>query len=364
MTRIVLRALVSAGVAGFLAGCGSEPETDAPNAGPSQSVNLEITELAEELPIEWPTLDGEPPLVIAHRGASGYLPEHTIEAYQRALEMGADVIEPDLVVSKDGVLIARHDRYLSTTTNVSDVPEFADRKKPDSNPNGDGRVDWWVEDFTLDELKTLKARQPRPTRGTEFDDRFDIPTFEEVLVLASSYAQENGRPVAIYPETKYPGFFASIDNGFQTPLLSALDGFSEGFVYVQSFELDILKQLREESMAKLVYLTDNADAVSPDGLQELAGFVDGIGVYKQLVMDGAGCPTGVIEEAHQRGLFVHAWTFRDDAPVRFAATDDGNTCAEGSTPMVELNAAFEAGVDGVFTDFPDTAVAARDAFKN
>ena len=128
MTRIVLRALVSAGVAGFLAGCGSEPETDAPNAGPSQSVNLEITELAEELPIEWPTLDGEPPLVIAHRGASGYLPEHTIEAYQRALEMGADVIEPDLVVSKDGVVIARHDRYLSTTTNVSDVPEVADRK--------------------------------------------------------------------------------------------------------------------------------------------------------------------------------------------------------------------------------------------
>ncbi|MCB2097690.1 MAG: glycerophosphodiester phosphodiesterase, partial [Parvularculaceae bacterium] len=200
----------------------------------------------------WSTLDGNPPLVIAHRGASGYRPEHTLEAYALAIDMGADVVEPDLVFSKDGILVARHDRYLSTTTDVTDHPEFADRKRANDDPNDEPREDWWVEDFTLADLKTLRARQPFPGRSKEFDGLYEIPTFEEMLTLVAQKAKETGRPVGVYPETKHPGFYASKGYDFEAPLLKSLDKFNAGPVFIQSFEPEILKRLKGKTGAKLV----------------------------------------------------------------------------------------------------------------
>lgn len=328
---------------------------------------VEFTLEENTSPHDWATLDGEPPLVIAHRGASGRLPEHTIEAYERALDDGADAIEPDLVLTRDGVLVARHDRYLSTTTNVADQPQFADRQRPDPAPLADGeiepRIDWWVEDFTLAELKTLKARQPREGRSQEFDDQLDIPTFEEVLVLATVRAQEDGRPVAIYPETKHPAFFASIGLDFETPLLTAIESYDAGLVFVQSFEPAILQRLRDQTTSQLVVLTDDAAAVSEQALNAMAPFADGIGVDKALVLDASGCATDLVKKAHALGLFVHAWTFRDDEARAFAPADAADCGGSGTAAQAELEAAFRAGVDGVFADFPDTAIAVRDTIE-
>jgi len=292
----------------------------------------------------WPTLDGRAPFVIAHRGASGERPEHTLAAYELAIDQGADAIEPDLVLTKDGVLVARHDRYLSTTTNVADVGEFADRRRVD--PAGDGRIDWWVEDFTLEELKVLRARQPRVGRAKAFDDRFEIPTFAEVLALAAEKAA-SGRPVAIYPETKHPGYFAAIGLAFDAPLLDALDGFDAGDVYIQSFEPEILRRLRNRTDAALVLLV-GGDADPESALALAAEIADGIGPDKSLLVDKAGRPSGFVEAAHEAGLFVHAWTFRDD-------DHEG-----GDAAAAELQRVFRLGVDGVFADFPARAISVRE----
>ncbi len=297
--------------------------------------------------MKWPTLDGKPPLVIAHRGASGYLPEHTLEAYALAIEQGADVVEPDLVFTKDGVLVARHDRYLSTTTNVADKPEFAGRKRLNNDP-GDtehrDRIDWWVEDFTLAELKTLRARQPFPGRSKDYDDLFEIPTFAEMLALVAAKAKEAARPVGVYPETKHPAFCASIGHDFEAPLLSALEGFDAGPVYIQSFEPEILKRLKGKTKAKLVQLVfEEEPGAGPNiPLEEIATYADGVGPAKAIVFSD----DAFVGRAHARGLAVHPWTFRADAapPGGFEA---------------ELARAFELGVDGVFTDFPDGGASRR-----
>ena len=345
------RAAVLAAAA--LAGCNGEvaPPPEAPVATP------------EALAFAWPTLDGEPPMVIAHRGASGERPEHTLEAYQLALEQGADAIEPDLVVTRDGVLVARHDRYLSTTTDVRDRPEFADRRRPDPAADGEGREDWWVEDFTLDEIKSLRARQPRSGRSAEFDGAFEIPTFAETLVLATVHAQEAGRPVGVYPETKDPAYYQSIGLDFITPLTIALEGYDAGLVHIQSFDAGILRRLEGQTTAYRVFLTDDAAAVAPAALDAIGAFADGVGVAKSLAFDGAGCPTGLVEAAHARGLFVHAWTFWDDDAA--ALRPDARNCVADAEPAnSEYEAAFAAGVDGVFADFPATAVAARERFED
>lgn len=287
----------------------------------------------------FPTLSGEPPLVIAHRGASGVLPEHTLAAYARAIEMGADYIEPDLVITKDGHLVARHDRYLSGSTDVSDKPEFAERRRSDPAHKG---LDWFVEDFTLAEIKTLKARQPRDGRSKEYDGLYDIPTFEEVLDLAQSAG------VGIYPETKQPSAFAKVGLRHDEAMLSALS--SHGFsgasdaVFIQSFELDNLKRLKEVTDIRLIFLTQSL----PDfGL--ITQTVDGIGPYKKLLLNEAGEDTGFIAAAHDAGLALHPWTFRDD-DIGSAFTDIDK----------ELEAYYALGVDGVFSDFPDTARRVRD----
>lgn len=343
-------------------------------------------------PAMWATLDGNPPLVIAHRGASGYRPEHTLEAYALAVDMGADVVEPDLVFSKDGVLVARHDRYLSTTTDVADHPEFAGRKRANDDPGDAPREDWWVEDFTLAELKSLRVRQPFTGRSKEFDGLFEIPTFDEMLALVSLKSKEAGRPVGVYPETKHPGFYASKGYDFEAPLLKALSGFDAGPVFIQSFEPEILKRLKGKTSAKLVQLVYE---VSPGAgpnipLEEIAIYADGVGAAKQLISMQEYGQRPFIDAAHQRGLLVHPWTFRNDreepdavynmrklsscAKYGFSKVECGSLIvsklfylvapSEGfgevsPTALEEMHYYFVFGADGIFSDFPDTAKKVR-----
>ncbi len=360
-----MKILGAALTAAILASCASFPETS--TAEP-----------------RWNTLTGNAPLVIAHRGASGYLPEHTLEAYALAVDQGADVIEPDLVITKDGVLVARHDRYLSTTTNVADKPEFADRKRANADENDAPRNDWWVEDFTLAELKTLRARQPFEGRPKDFDDLYEIPTFTDVLALAAEKAEAASRPVGVYPETKHPGYFQSIGLDFEAPLLAALDGFAAGPVFIQSFEPAILKRLKGKTDAALVQLVyeETAGAGPNISLEAIATYADGVGPAKNIVYPGREYESAYVLRAHRLGLVVHPWTFRDDrqnpsidAMVGLVVGSPSETAVgEPETPLnaadwmdallkvkteTEYEVFFGMGVDGVFTDFPDTAINVR-----
>ena len=294
----------------------------------------------------WATLDGNKPLVIAHRGASGERPEHTIAAYQLAIEQGADVIEPDLVMTIDGVLSARHDRYLSTTTDVASRPEFADRRR--NRPYGSGeRSDWWTDDFTLAEIKTLRAVQPRPDRPQDYNGQFEIPTFAEVVALAKAAG------VAIYPETKAPAVHAEAGLDMETAVLTALSdvGWTDATapVFIQSFEPEILRSLNtktEVPLVQLVYELPGGNAPEANiPLADIIDYADGVGPSKVLVVGKSGDSTGFVAKAHRLGLFVHPWTFRDDQPP-----------ADGIAIDEELDRMILLGVDGLFTDFPNTAV--------
>ena len=308
---------------------------------------IACTQQALQEPHVWRTLSGEPTLVIAHRGASGERPEHTLEGYRLAIEQGADVIEPDLVMTRDGVLVARHDRYLSTTTNVADRPEFADRRRV-----SDDRNDWWVEDFTFAEIRTLRARQPRADRDQTWNDRFVIPTFEEILDLAA----EAG--VRTEPEVKSPGYFASIGLDPLPELVRILRARgldrADAATSVQCFEPDFLARLNEETDTPLLMLVFPMQELDPDvgplvptvALQDMVGFADGVGPSKALLIDADGQDTGFVAAAHALGLAVHPWTFRDDQPADVDIE-------------AELRRIYDLGVDGVFTDFPATAVRVR-----
>jgi len=293
------------------------------------------------------------PLVIAHRGASGYLPEHTLAGYERAIDMGADYIEPDLVITKDGKLIARHDHYLGTTTDVADRAEFADRKK-----SLEGRADWFSEDFTLAEIKTLRARQAFPGRTREFDGKYAIPTFEEVIDLVKRKQQQSGRTIGIYPETKDPGYFESLGFDFAKLLLDALERADlnrpGAAVYIQSFEPEILEKLNRLTALPLIMLVTPVSKDRPATpnipLDRIVEFADGIGATKTLLIDATGHSSGVVEAAHRRGLLVHGWTFRSDAYPRQLF----------SSPEDEIKRYLEIGIDGFFTDFPDVGVKTRD----
>ncbi len=297
-----------------------------------------------------PTLDGAPPIVIAHRGASGELPEHTIAAYERAIEQGADFIEPDLVMTRDGVLIARHDRYLSTTTDVAARSEFASRRR--EGQVGEKTVEnWWAEDFTLAEIRTLRAVQPFAGRPDAYDGRFEVPTFDQVLELVAAQAAK-GRTVGVYPETKAPAHHAAIGLPMAAPLLDALERAElreKGIpVFIQSFEPGILRSLRPRTSWPLVQLIARLPTPGLPALDELD--VNGLGINKALLWNEDGSRTDLVERAHARGLVVHVWTLRDDrvAPGFADARE-------------ELAAVYAQGVDGVFADFPDTALDVRDA---
>ncbi len=282
------------------------------------------------------------PLVIAHRGAPGYLPEHTGEGYDMAIRMGADYIEPDLVFTKDGHLIARHDHYLSTTTNVADHPEFADRKTTKDGHEGE---DWFSEDFTLAEIKTLRARQAFASRSHAADGKFEILTFAEVIKLAHGRTTMSGSPVGIYPETKLPSYFSALGYDFETAVLGELA--KHGWdtpgspVFIQSFEDGILRSLRAKTELPLIMLLESAEGVD---MKDIATYANGVGPSKALLANKDGSSTGFIEAAHAAGLKVHPWTFRSDMlPEVFA------------NAQAEFDFFFDLGVDGVFTDFANDA---------
>ncbi|MFN3609366.1 MAG: glycerophosphodiester phosphodiesterase family protein, partial [Hyphomonas sp.] len=228
----------------MLAACGAAPVT-----GPVAEAEEASTSSAAGTPATFATLSGEKPIIIAHRGASGLFPEHTVPGYEAAIAQGADFIEPDLVMTKDGVLIARHDAYLSDTTNVADHPEFSDRKVKRATPMGE-KEDWWADDFTLAEIKTLKARQQFPTRTKEHDGKLDIVTFDEVMDVALAAASE-GRIVGLHVEAKWPEYYASVGLDMVDPIIEGIKakGLEEAGipVFIQSFEPPFLAAFAEKS---------------------------------------------------------------------------------------------------------------------
>ena len=355
------------------------------------------------------------PLVIGHRGGgSGYLPEHTLEAYALGIELGADFVEPDLVATKDGHLIARHEPNLIATTNVASLPQFASRRRiavVDGIPT-DG---FWANDFTLWEIKQLRAVQSVGARSPLFNGQFQIPTLEEVIALAKHKGQEKGRTIGIYPETKHPTYHQQIGLPLEDRLLAVLSraGWNHRHapVFIQSFETANLRYLRTKTRVRLVQLVDAddlaadgsitfaapydkpydwvvsgraglfKDLLTPAGLAEVRSYADGIGPWKyyiqstacQTVAAGGGCAdangdgavneadrvtvpaTDLIQRAHALGLLVHTWTFRNERSRQ--------PLGDGVQPTNEYLRFYDLGVDGVFSDFADTAFAARVMWK-
>ena len=372
---------------------------------PLLPVLASITVMSLPACADLPTLTDAAPIVIGHRGAAGYRPEHTIAGYTLAIEMGADYIEPDLVLTKDGQMIARHEPMIGGTTDVADHPEFADRKTT-RLVDGVAYTDWFAGDFTLAEIKTLRAKERLPALrpgNTAYDGRFEIPTLDEVIALAKQKSKETGRSIGIYPEIKHSTYHTGLFGKyvFENKVLKKLHaeyGNTEcAPVYIQSFEVGNLRYLSKKTKIKLVQLVD-ADDVNPDGsislvppyrqpydfvvsgdprtfgdlltdegLEFVKRYADAIGPWKPYLVrtvdddvdrNGDGQltindrrvvgGTGLIEKAHEKGLLVHTWTFRNDSSG-YGFSD----------PLEEMAYYLGLGVDGLFTDFADTGVAAR-----
>ncbi len=315
-----------------------------------------------------------PPIVIAHRGASGSRPEHTLSAYRLAIEQGADFIEPDLVLTKDDVFVVRHENEISGTTDIAAHPEFAARRTT-KTIDGTAVTGWFTEDFTLAELRTLRARerlpQLRPDNVT-YDGRDPVPTLAEVIALAKAASAETGRTIGIYPETKHPGYFAAIGHPMEALLVRQLHAAgwdsAEAPVFIQSFEVANLQRLKTMTPIRLIQLMDArggpADGAAPSyvamatpaGLKGVAAYAWGIGPNKAMVADGAP----LIADAHRAGLRVHPWTYRAEnafLPERYRVP--GNPATHGRIGQ-ELADAVAAGVDGFFTDFPLIGAQVRD----
>ena len=354
------------------------------------------------------------PLVIAHRGASGYLPEHTLQAYALAIELGADFIEVDLVATRDGHLIARHEPNIIQTTNIRDLPQFADRRRT-AMIDGVEEEGFFVSDFTLAEIKTLRAVQAVPERDQRFNGLYQIPTLEEIIDLVKRKSREKGRTIGLYVETKHPTYHQSLGLPLEDRLLAALAraGWTRrnAPVFVESFETANLRYLRSRSTIKLIQLIDADDVnldgsislvrpldrpydwtvsgrsdlfrdlLTPQGLAEVRTYADGIGPWKRYIISTRGTdanrdgrpddingdglvdeadrnllpPSNLVEEAHRLGLLVHPFTFRNER-TRLAADYQAN-------PVREYVEFYQLGVDGVFSDFVYTAVAARIMFE-
>ncbi|HET9978000.1 MAG TPA: glycerophosphodiester phosphodiesterase [Burkholderiaceae bacterium] len=349
------------------------------------------------------------PLVIGHRGASGYLPEHTLESYALAIELGADYIEPDLVATKDGVLIARHEPNMIATTNVKDLPQFAGRKRK-AVVDGIEEEGFFASDFTWAEIGQIRAIQAAGERDQGFNGRYRIPSLDEVIALAKRKSAEEGRTIGIYPETKHPTYHQNLGLALEDRLLAVLQRHGWNHrgapVFIQSFEQANLKYLRTKTSVRLVQLIDAddvaidgkityaapfdrpydwavagragtfGDLLTPAGLAEVRTYADGIGPWKPYIIstacvsevngkcadvNGDGrvndadrkllAPSKVIADAHEQGLVVHPFTFRSEQR-RLASNYGGN-------PVNEYLAFYDAGVDGLFTDFTDSAVVAR-----
>ena len=364
-------------------------------------------------PLPLLTLDGKQPLVVAHRGASGYLPEETLEAYVKAIEMGADVIEPDLISTKDGVLIARHDPNLAYSTDVANHPEFASRKKT-TQVDGETQTGWFASDFTLAEIKTLGGISTDAERPQQYNGLYKVVTFQEIIDLAKKYSV-NGRVVAVYPETKNPTYHRELGLPLEDKLIAMIKAAGwnskDAPIFVQSFEPSSLKYMKAQGLnTKLIQLIDADDVdlatgkltfaapydrpydwfkagdtrlfsamVTPAGLAEIKTYADGIGPWKPYIMSVKGQldangkvkdingdgkvnyadasslpPTTLIADAHKAGLMVHAYTFRNES--RRIPADFKND------PKAEYKAFYRLGIDGVFSDFADTALQARSEY--
>ncbi|KPK53692.1 MAG: glycerophosphodiester phosphodiesterase [Thiotrichales bacterium SG8_50] len=331
------------------------------------------------------------PIVIAHRGASGYLPEHTLAAYALAIFQGADFVEPDLVASRDGSLIARHDNLLNLSTDVAQRPEFAERRTT-KTVDGVEVTGWFSEDFTLDEIRTLRATERIPeTRpsNTRFDGQFQIPSFEEILELIASMSRIVGRPIGVYPETKHPSYFAQLGLAMEPSLVKTLADYGylnrEARAFIQSFEVGNLRELRQLTDLPLVQLlwregqpydvtlaggSLTYDAMAtPAGLATIAEYADAVGPEKNHFLipldadgrlDGANT-TSFVADAHAAGLLVHPYTFRAENAMlptnlrSFGKPDDHGALLE------ELSIFLAAGIDGFFIDQPEIGAQARDA---
>ncbi len=323
-------------------------------------------------------------LVVGHRGASGYRPEHTLASYELAARMGADFIEPDLVATKDHVLVARHEPEIGGTTDVASRPEFAARRRT-VQLDGVAVTGWFTHDFTLAELKTLRAVERIPAvrpRNTLYNGLFEVPTFQEVLDLRARLSRELGREIGVFPETKHPTYFRQLGLDLETPLVRALRGArldrAGAKVFVQSFEAKNLISLRRDYRlrAPLVFLTGAAggpyadprpyaDYLTPAGLRELSRWVDGIGPEKSQIIprtaDGAlGSPTTLVRDAHAAGLKVMPYTFRAENQFLPADYRVGTDPAGYGRAIDEQIAFLRTGIDGLFTDQPDIGVLARD----
>lgn len=313
------------------------------------------------------------PLVIGHRGASGILPEHTLEAYQAALDQGADYFEPDVVSTRDGILIARHENEIGTTTDVAQ--KFPERKRT-RVVDGQSITGWFTEDFTLAEIKQLRAVQRLPFRDQQYNGQFQIPTLAEILVFREQQSKRLERPVGIYIETKHPSYFRGIGLPLEEKLLQHLDRHglmdADDPVFIQSFEVGNLQWLNRRTEVPLIQLIESSGSpadqqttglsyarmVTPQGLAQIATYADGIGPDKRLILplkdDVLQPATALIKEAHAVGLKVHPWTFRSDASY-LAPAYQGD-------PTPEYLQFMALGVDGVFSDFAAHAQAARQQF--
>lgn len=317
----------------LLAACASSPTTRPAPAAPSVVV------------------PSATPLVIAHRGASGHRPEHTLEGYALAVQMGADFIEPDLVSTKDGVLVARHENEIGGTTDVAG--KFASRKTR-KVVDGDTISGWFTEDFTLAELRTLRARERLPFRSHAYDGQFLIPTFDDVLALADSLTRATGRTVGVYPETKHPSYFRGIGLPIEEPMLRALRARgldrANAPLFIQSFETGNLRTLAAQTRIRLIQLVSSASQVTPAALRDIATYAYGIGANTRQIVggDSSAVPTSLIVDAHAAGLHVHAWTLRPE-PVFLAKRYGGD-------PLAEVRELVRLGVDGLFGDYPDQVV--------
>ncbi len=349
----------------------------------------------------WPPI----PTLIGHRGASALRPEHTLASYRLAIEAGADFIEPDLVPTRDGVLVARHENAIAqvnvatgavteATTDVAQRPEFADRQ---TTKTIDGKTicGWFTEDFTLAELKTLRAKERIPAlrpANTRFDGQFEIATWAEIVELARTETECTGRTIGIYAETKHPTYFRSIGLELEPKVLAVLHDFGwndrAAPVFLQSFEPTSLLRMRAASSLRMVQLIEavgapgdaadpllpaslatHAAMVTPAGLAEIARYAQGIGPHKALVLpvdgDRLAAATSLVADTHAAGLLVHVWTLRPEnaflpAALRGAPTSD--RAAHGDT-AAEMATFLQAGVDGLFCDDPAAGRAAIRAWQ-
>ena len=348
---------------------------------------------------DWPPL----PTVTGHRGASALRPEHTLASYQKAIDDGADIIEPDLVATRDGVLVARHENDISGTTNVAEFAAFAGRKTT-KTIDGVPVTGWFTEDFTLAELKTLRAKERIPENrpaNTALNGQFEVPTLQEVITLVQQQSKLKNRTIGIYPETKHPTYFKSIGLPLEKRLVDLLvaNGYrgKNAAVFIQSFEVANLKELRTMTDMRIVQLVDNpknppaangvarnapydfiaagskrsyADLITPAGLKEVASYADAVSPYKEVIIardakNEMGPPTSFVADAHAAGLKVRTWTLRPENPflppsLRAAPVD---SLTQYGDSAAEITAYLKAGIDGFFTDNPAIGRAAVTAFK-